>query len=297
MQIIFIREKSSKAVSFKISKKTIWISFLTFLTVIAMFFSFGAWSLFQFIPDFAQLNILTNSKQNGELFKDLGVVKGRVESLEKLLKQLEADKKTLNTVSINQEMISSLTDKNLNVKNARTTIDQLMVSLDEIDSKIGLIKMTSLPNEVTKGFFPQHEPILGRLTSSFGPRVHPISGRTHTHTGTDFSASIGTPVKSVADGVVVATYISKFGLGKSIDIDHGGKYISRYAHLDGIVVKEGDFIKSGQQIARVGSTGSSTGPHLHLEIEVAGRRVDPQAFLSKFRRNSLEKSSKFATIR
>ncbi len=296
MQIIFIREKSSKAVSFKISKKTIWISFLSFLTIILMFFSFGAWSLFQFIPDFAQLNILTNSKQNGELFKDLGVIKGRLESLEKIIKQLESDKKITNTVNINQEMVSGLMSKSLNAKNARENIDKLMVAIDEIDSKVGLMKIAHLPNEVTKGFMPQNEPISGRMTSNFGPRVHPISGRVHTHTGTDFASQIGTPVKSVADGVIVATYISKVGLGKSIDIDHGGRYISRYAHLDGIVVKEGDFIKAGQQIARVGSTGSSTGPHLHLEIEVAGRRVDPQAFLSKFRRES-ETTSKFATLR
>lgn len=296
MQIIFIREKSSKAVTFKISKKTIWISFLSFLTIIVMFFSFGAWSLFQFIPDFAQLNILTNSKQNGELFKDLGIIKGRVESLEKIIKQLESDKKTLNTVNVSQEMVLGLTGKSLSPKNARENIDKLMVTLDEIDSRVGLMKMTSIPNEITKGFFPQNNPIVGRVTSNFGPRTHPISGRMHSHTGTDFSAQIGTPVKSVADGVIVATYISKYGLGKSIDIDHGGKYISRYAHLDGIIVKEGDFIKAGQQIARVGSTGSSTGPHLHLEIEVAGRRVDPQTFLSKFRRDS-EKTSQFATLR
>ena len=299
MQIIFIREKSSKAVTFKISKKTIWISFLSFVIFLLMFFSFGAWSIFQFIPDFAKLNIITNSAKNSELFKDLGIVKGRVESLEKIIKELEAEKKNINKVSYdaNKEMLSGLIGKSFDLQNARTSIDKMMVSLDEIDSKIGLMKISSVDNEINKGFLPQQDPIIGRLTSNFGPRYHPISGRMHTHTGTDFSAQIGSPVKAIADGFIVATYISKFGLGKSIDINHGGKYISRYAHLDGIVVKEGDFIKAGQQIARVGSTGSSTGPHLHLEIEIGGRRVDPQAFLHKFRRNNIEKSSEFAAIR
>lgn len=284
MQIIFVRE-NSKAFTLRISRRAIWTTASLFIVLLVAFFSFGAWSIFQFIPEFAKLNVISQTKQNKELFTDVGVLKGRIEALEKVIQEME--RKPAKEQPLQKQQKDKLDVSNFNT---RDVINKMLVKVDSIDAQIGILRLSSLQNNLMSKLYPSLNPIDGKITSSFGPRVHPISGNYHSHTGTDYAASIGTPVKSIASGVVVATYLSPYGLGKSVDIDHGGKYISRYAHLDGIVVKEGDMVSAGTQIARVGSTGNSTGPHLHLEIVVSGSRVDPVAFLNKFRRSNEKKA-------
>jgi murein DD-endopeptidase MepM/ murein hydrolase activator NlpD len=98
------------------------------------------------------------------------------------------------------------------------------------------------------------------------------------HTGIDFRASYGDPVRATAAGTVVSAGWSG-GYGKMVEIDHGNGLITRYGHLSAIDVEEGQSIRTGQTVGRVGSTGRSTGPHLHYETRVDGEAVDPQKFL------------------
>lgn len=117
-------------------------------------------------------------------------------------------------------------------------------------------------------------PARGMFTSGFGVRRHPIFGIRHLHTGVDIAAVSGTPVLAAADGRVI--YAGWFGgYGRIVAIDHGGGTSTMYAHLSRILVATGDPVRRGQPIARVGSTGFSTGPHLHFEIRINGRPVDP----------------------
>lgn len=128
---------------------------------------------------------------------------------------------------------------------------------------------------------PSAMPILGYAynSSSYGSRVDPFTGRRAYHEGLDFAAPRGTPILAAAGGMVVrARYLP--GYGKLVELDHGNKLITRYAHASKIMVKEGDLVHRGQQIATVGSTGRSTGAHLHFEVRVAGRAVDPRRFLA-----------------
>jgi murein DD-endopeptidase MepM/ murein hydrolase activator NlpD len=115
----------------------------------------------------------------------------------------------------------------------------------------------------------------GRITSPYtASRFHPIRRRVQAHFGLDIAAPTGTPILAAGDGVVVATANSAtYGLG--VDVDHGNGYISRYAHASRILVLEGQAVRRGQVIALVGSTGLSTGPHLHYEIFKDGWSVDP----------------------
>lgn len=118
------------------------------------------------------------------------------------------------------------------------------------------------------------------LSSSYGWRRHPVSGRYLRHEGLDFAAPRGTPILAAAGGVVQAAGPDA-GYGQRVDIDHGDGMVSRYAHASEVLVKAGDLVERGQLIARVGSSGVSTGPHLHFEIRLAGTAMDPRLFLGR----------------
>ncbi len=112
------------------------------------------------------------------------------------------------------------------------------------------------------------------MSSGYGYRRDPIYGSSKFHEGLDFSASIGTPVYATADGEITVAK-REAGYGNCIDIDHGYNYLTRYAHLSEILVKEGSQVKRGQMIGKVGSTGKSTGPHLHYEVRFKGEAQNP----------------------
>jgi murein DD-endopeptidase MepM/ murein hydrolase activator NlpD len=117
-------------------------------------------------------------------------------------------------------------------------------------------------------------PARGGFTSRFGLRRHPIFGIRRMHTGVDIGAPRGAPVQAAAEGRVI--YTGWFGgYGKIVVIDHGGGISTLYAHLSQILTREGSVVRRGQLIARVGSTGYSTGPHLHFEVRINGRPIDP----------------------
>ena len=122
-------------------------------------------------------------------------------------------------------------------------------------------------------------PISGaRLTSQFGPRVHPIFGTQRLHAGVDWAVPTGTPVRAAAAGRVVHAG-DRGGYGRTVIIDHGGSLATLYAHLSVVSVGNGQNVERGQVIGAVGSTGFSTGPHLHFEVRVAGNPVDPLPYL------------------
>ena len=132
----------------------------------------------------------------------------------------------------------------------------------------------------TLALVPYRKPVVGEVefTSGFGVRSDPFLGRPAMHTGLDFRAASGDPVRATANGKVVSSGWAG-GYGRMVEIDHGNGLSTRYGHLSEINVKIGDPIKIGQVIGAVGSTGRSTGPHLHYETRIDGDAVDPQKFL------------------
>lgn len=119
-----------------------------------------------------------------------------------------------------------------------------------------------------------------KVTSPYGYRIHPVYGTKKLHTGVDISAPRNAPVVAAQDGtVIMAEYY--FGYGKTIMIDHGGGYVTLYGHNNALVASVGQKVTKGQQIAKVGSTGTSTGNHCHFEVRLKGKIIDPMPWITK----------------
>jgi murein DD-endopeptidase MepM/ murein hydrolase activator NlpD len=167
------------------------------------------------------------------------------------------------------------------------SVDELQSSLAELDrvsdqraDLLNVLESRLFDQKIRNMMVPTRMPVAtGILGSEFGWRVDPFTGRSALHTGLDFPAEQGTPILAAAGGVVVTQEFHP-AYGNMIEVDHGNDLITRYAHASKIFVKQGDLIKRGQKIAEVGTTGRSTGAHLHFEVLVQGIPQDPQKFLA-----------------
>lgn len=167
------------------------------------------------------------------------------------------------------------------------TVEQMQATLDALEAHTGqrvdlltVIESRLFENKIKKMMIPTQKPVLsGDVGSAFGWRRDPLNGSSALHTGLDFPASPGTPIHAAAGGVVVTQEYHP-AYGNMVEVDHGNDLITRYAHASIVMVKKGDLIKRGQKIAEVGTTGRSTGPHLHFEVLVQGVPQDPQKFLN-----------------
>ncbi|MEX2593255.1 MAG: M23 family metallopeptidase [Anditalea sp.] len=184
--------------------------------------------------------------------------------------------KEIKEKGLNQEkMIISVMGK---VEQLKKQLYVQSVSYDEL-SKTALNKeeyWASIP-----AIQPLHNEELNRLASGYGMRLHPILKVRKMHSGIDFSAAKGTPIYATGDGVISRISTEFGGYGKSIIIDHGFGFSTRYAHLNDFKVKKGQKIKRGDQIGTVGNTGSSTAPHVHYEVMKEGKYVNPVNYFFK----------------
>lgn len=135
------------------------------------------------------------------------------------------------------------------------------------------------PAPIASVSIPSRSPLeTATLTSDYGMRTHPVLGGRRNHKGIDLAQPTGTPVYATADGIVSkAERFSSYG--NYIQIEHGGEMQTRYAHLSGYAISAGEHVRKGQLIGFVGSTGRSTGPHLHYEVRIAGEAVDPTPYM------------------
>ncbi|MCX7556497.1 peptidoglycan DD-metalloendopeptidase family protein [Xanthomonadaceae bacterium JHOS43] len=163
------------------------------------------------------------------------------------------------------------------------SIDALSRRISVQSQQLLLLESVLSDRELDASLLPTGLPVrTGYASSSFGRRADPFSGFSAFHQGVDFSGARGSDVLSVADGVVqFAGRMS--GYGNIVEIDHGNGYVTRYAHNDKNVVTTGDRVKMGQVIAKMGSTGRSTGTHVHFEVWLNGRVVNPNQYLGNAR--------------
>ncbi len=195
-------------------------------------------------------------------------------SVEVTKAKLEARKRDLERVSREKEalMVRLVADKEAYEKE----YDKLNQYAKDIESKIFKLQVVKSPYTGGKMAWPV--PGYSRITSNFGYRIHPIFKVKKLHTGIDIGAPSGVAVTAASDGTVV--HVGTLGgYGKTVMVDHGGGIITLYAHNSSYVASVGQKVKRGATISKIGSTGNSTGPHLHFEVRKNGAYVDPIPWL------------------
>ena len=161
----------------------------------------------------------------------------------------------------------------------RRSIALLEHQFGDADTQLSVLEALLFNRQLDRSALPSRDPIANSyITSGFGGRADPFGGGRQFHKGIDFEADVGDPVLAVADGVVSYSGV-RSGYGNVIEIDHGNGYVTRYAHNSALDRSVGDLVRSGQQIARAGSTGRSTGAHVHFEVWQDGAVVNPRKFL------------------
>ena len=220
--------------------------------------------------------------------ENLDVMAKRLGEMQAKMVQLEAlGERVAGLAGVSpKEIKSSMGSGGALVGSRSLTMEELqgtLADLDKItDQRVDLMTLMEsrlFDLKIKKLMVPTQQPVVGgALGSSFGWRIDPVNGQSALHTGLDFPAAQGTPIVAAAGGVVVTQEYHP-AYGNMLEIDHGNDLITRYAHASTVLAKKGDLIKRGQKIAEVGSTGRSTGSHLHFEVLVQGVFQDPQKFL------------------
>ncbi|HTW74088.1 MAG TPA: M23 family metallopeptidase [Steroidobacteraceae bacterium] len=158
-------------------------------------------------------------------------------------------------------------------------IDELSEQIDQRSAQFNALANVLLGRQLSSEIRPQGRPVLnGYISSGYGVRMDPFTGEEGIHKGVDFAAPEGSDVLAVAAGIV--TWAGpREGYGNLVEINHGNGIATRYAHDQTVLVKVGEEVQRGQAIATVGSTGRSTGPHVHFEVLKNGVQVDPMSFV------------------
>jgi murein DD-endopeptidase MepM/ murein hydrolase activator NlpD len=169
------------------------------------------------------------------------------------------------------------------IPNLTAMVDDLQTQLSSREQQLGVLENLILTRELNKQVYPEGRPVqAGWISSYFGSRSDPFTGYSAVHKGVDFAGPQGTQVSSVAAGLV--TYAGeRAGYGQMVEINHGNGLATRYCHNERLLVKQGDMVRKGQEVALMGSTGHSTGPHLHFEVLKNGTQVDPLRFIGEDR--------------
>lgn len=182
-----------------------------------------------------------------------------------------------NTKLVRNEYINKLSEQEIETQ---SQIEVIQEELDRTNKEIEALSIGNLDSTYVGGEFAWPAPGYTTITSQYGMRFHPILKLYKSHSGTDIGAPMGAPVVAANDGVVIkAAYTG--GYGNMVMIDHGGGYVTVYGHASELLVKTGQAVKRGDVIMKAGSTGWSTGPHLHFEMRINGVIIDPMPYITK----------------
>ena len=160
-------------------------------------------------------------------------------------------------------------------------LDQLDSEMEDRQEMLSVLEVLLMSRSLRERVMPSGKPVEeGWLSSRYGKRSDPFTGKQDFHKGLDFAGKKGADVLAVGDGVVSWSG-KRSGYGNLVEINHGNGYVTRYGHNQRHLVEVGDTVKKGQQVAMMGSSGRSTGPHVHFEVLRNGKRVDPARYIGK----------------
>ena len=163
----------------------------------------------------------------------------------------------------------------------QSVIDQLALQIEDRQQQLATLEALLANRKIQRDLFIAGRPInRGWMSSRYGRRTDPFTGRIAWHSGVDFAGKEGADIVAVAAGVVTWS-AERHGYGNMVEISHGNGYSTRYAHCKENLVKVGDVVKKGQIVALMGSTGRSTGPHVHFEVYKNGRALDPATYIHR----------------
>lgn len=298
MQLILMRGPFSRANVFSIKQSHIVLLSVSLALLAASFTAAGLYLAARFGEDIPIIQDIVYSRQlakhhvASETGSPLDAMAIRLAEMRAQLARLDAisvrllksngiDTQVTLTEQLGQGGLQHKDEKSLNYRQVRAALSEVagqierqadVFSVIDADLQTARVKFLSVPNES-----PLSDII---AVSNFGNRIDPFTGRQASHEGIDFVAPTGTPILAAAAGVVVEAKWHP-GYGNMVEIEHNNKTTTRYAHASRVLVKPGDIVRLGEKIALVGSTGRSTGPHLHFEVRVDGVAKDPNKFLEK----------------
>lgn len=297
--MIFDPEKYGKSKTLFISTRPFWAAgiALTFLFITTIIASALAYS---FYKDSKVINITESDKGNTALVKakfagylqQLDEINNKMSSLDELeykvreLVSFHDGGRAIKQIAIGGKEVDILRDyfafsdrrEQEFFDNLNETLDVMRIELNKRETSLTKLVDFLEEQRLVMLSTPTIWPVRGWISSKFGFRTSPFSGRRVFHEGLDIAARYGLDVKATAKGIVVYSG-DKAGYGKVVTIDHGYGYMTRYGHNSNLTVKVGDKVEKGDVIAKVGSTGRSTGPHVHYEVLVNGIPVNPLKFI------------------
>lgn len=307
MQIIVVDKRLTRARTLTLSPRMFAIAvaglcvavLLSVIGLYAVTFRVAATLEIPYVRDLAS-SLLRDEIERNEQF-----VRDNVTAMAKRLGEMQAQLMRLDALGERVAKLAGIRPEEFNFRDlpglggaeprdARPlTMDQLSDQVDRVargvESRadyLDVVESELLSAQVRSALLPQNTPVMaGFIGSGFGSRVDPFSGQMSMHAGLDFAAPVGTPILAAAGGVVSAAEVNA-AFGNMLVIDHGNGLQTLYAHASRLDVRAGEIVRKGQQIGRVGSTGRSTGSHLHFEVHVNGRPQNPAHFLSRQRADS-----------
>jgi murein DD-endopeptidase MepM/ murein hydrolase activator NlpD len=174
---------------------------------------------------------------------------------------------------------SATTVESISVPDFVQSLETLTKQVDDRSAQLGLLETMLMSRNLEDEVLPAGRPIKhGWISSYYGMRTDPFTGRREHHKGIDLAGKLGSDVISVGAGVVTWAG-DRYGYGKLVEVNHGNGYSTRYGHASEVLVHVGETIKKGQVLALMGSTGRSTGPHVHFEVRYKGKAVDPKKYV------------------
>ena len=238
------------------------------------------------------IKILLSSSSIGDFFNNIYIVKKIVQQDKEILTELDKNKQKVEDKKIEienkkleQEKLKAELEKdNESLNNDKIEVENLKIELekeeDELELEISKIAARSVVNQDSQIISSGSWPVPGHFTinSPYGYRIHPIFNTSKMHTGIDIPAPTGTPVVSIDSGTVIFSG-TQSGYGKTVIIQHDDGKVTLYAHNNELNVSSGQRVEKGQLISKVGSTGNSTGPHLHFEVRINGNHVNPVSYI------------------
>ena len=293
--ILIFGHKTSKSRNLKVPKKTVKIGayLLGFAFLLNTFFFCDYIQIKKKVFELGQLRQETQSQKS-----QIHFFSARIEDLERQLSKLKDFDQKIRIIA-NLEKIqdstslrgmggpspSDIRERLKEGKDEKGLIQQMKTDIERLQSEalsreesLSEIEKLLQSKKVMLIHTPSVWPVLGWVTSGFGFRTNPFTGLTQMHEGLDISNRVGTPVMAPADGIVLDTG-NDFAYGRTLTISHGFGMVSRFAHLNKILVRSGQKVKRGDKIGEVGMTGKTTGPHLHYEVRVNGIPANPMRYI------------------